>query len=111
MGEVSQNHYVLVGSSAAMLELSKQIFRIAHSPGLRVFITGETGTGKEVVARLIHEIGGRSGPFLAINCAATVESLLESELFGHEKGSFTGAPAAKKGLWEMAAGGTLFLDE
>ena len=110
-GEVSQNHYVLIGSSAAMLELSKQIFRIARSPGLRVFITGETGTGKEVVARLIHEISGRSGPFLAINCAATIESLLESELFGHEKGSFTGAHAAKKGLWEMAAGGTLFLDE
>gem|GEM_PF-1092290 len=109
--EISQNHSVLIGRSATMIELSKQIVRIARSSDLRVFITGETGTGKEVVARLIHEISGRSGPFTPMNCAATVEGLLESELFGHEKGSFTGAHASKKGLWEMAAGGTLFLDE
>ncbi|MEP7338473.1 MAG: sigma-54 dependent transcriptional regulator [Acidobacteriota bacterium] len=101
----------LIGGSAAMINLSKQLVRIARSDDLRVFITGETGTGKEVVARLIHEISGRSGPFLAVNCAATVESLLESDLFGHEKGAFTGASTTKKGLWEEAADGTLFLDE
>jgi DNA-binding NtrC family response regulator len=102
---------VLIGRSAAMIGLSKQIVRVARSDDLRVFITGETGTGKEVVARLIHEISGRKGQFLALNCAATVESLLESDLFGHEKGAFTGAHTTKKGLWEEAANGTLFLDE
>jgi DNA-binding NtrC family response regulator len=102
---------VLIGCSAAMIDLSKQIVRVARSDDLRVFITGETGTGKEVVARLIHEISGRKGQFLAVNCAATVESLLESDLFGHEKGAFTGAHTTKKGLWEEAANGTLFLDE
>jgi transcriptional regulator with GAF, ATPase, and Fis domain len=102
---------VLIGGSAAMIELSKQLVRIARSDDLRVFVTGETGTGKEVVARLIHEISGRKGQFLAVNCAATVESLLESDLFGHEKGAFTGAHTTKKGLWEEAANGTLFLDE
>jgi two-component system, NtrC family, response regulator HydG len=101
----------MIGSSVAMIELSKQIVRIARSPELRVFITGETGTGKEIVSRLLHDLSGRSGPFLPVNCAATVESLLESDLFGHEKGAFTGAHATKKGLWEEAAGGTLFLDE
>jgi len=101
----------LIGGSAAMINLSKQLVRIARSDDLRVFITGETGTGKEVVARLIHEISGRSGPFLAVNCAATIESLLESDLFGHEKGAFTGASTTKKGLWEEATDGTLFLDE
>lgn len=106
-----QNPRALIGSAASMIEVSKQIVRIARSPDLRVFITGETGTGKEVVARLIHEISGRKGPFLAVNCAATVESLLESDLFGHEKGAFTGGHATKKGLWEEAADGTLFLDE
>ncbi len=101
----------LIGGSAAMLNLYKKIVRLAQSPDLRVFITGETGTGKEVVARLIHGLSGRSGPFLAVNCAATVESLLESDLFGHEKGAFTGAHATKRGLWEEAANGTIFLDE
>lgn len=66
----------IVGSSIAMIELSKQIVRIARSPELRVFINGETGTGKEVVARLLHDLSGRSRPFLPVNCAATVESLL-----------------------------------
>jgi DNA-binding NtrC family response regulator len=101
----------LIGGSAAMLDLSKQLVRLARSDELRVFISGETGTGKEVIARMIHELSGRSGPFLAVNCAATVESLLESDLFGHEKGAFTGAHATKRGLWEEAADGTLFLDE
>ena len=107
----NQSGRAMIGSSIVMIELSKQIVRIARSPELRVFINGETGTGKEVVARLLHDLSGRSGPFLPVNCAATVESLLESDLFGHEKGAFTGAHATKKGLWEEATSGTLFLDE
>ena len=76
-----------------------------------VLITGESGTGKEVVARAIHHHSGRDGLFLALNCSALAEGLLESELFGHERGSFTGAVARKEGRFELAAGGTLFLDE
>jgi transcriptional regulator with GAF, ATPase, and Fis domain len=101
---------MMIGGSAAIIAFSKQIARIARTPGMRAFITGETGTGKEVVARTIHEISRCSGPFRAVNCAATVEGLLESDLFGHEKGAFTDAYATKKGFWEEAAGG-LFLDE
>jgi two-component system response regulator HydG len=103
---------VMIGGSRPILELSRQIFKVAQSHNnLPVFITGETGTGKEVVAWQIHQASKRPGAFRAVNCAAMVESLLESELFGHEKGSFTGAHAMKKGLWEEAANGTLFLDE
>lgn len=107
----ASNNRAMIGSSSAMIELSKQIVRVARSPELRIFITGETGTGKEVVARLLHDLSGCSGSFLPVNCAATVESLLESDLFGHEKGSFTGAHTTKRGLWEEAENGTLFLDE
>lgn len=101
----------LIGGSRPMLELSRQLVKVAQAPDLPVFLNGETGTGKEVVAWQIHQLSRRPGAFRAINCAAMVESLLESELFGHEKGAFTGAHVTKKGLWEDAANGTIFLDE
>ncbi|MBS1808815.1 MAG: sigma-54-dependent Fis family transcriptional regulator [Acidobacteria bacterium] len=101
----------LIGGSRPMLELSRQLVKVASAPDLPVFLNGETGTGKEVVAWQIHQLSRRPGAFRAINCAAMVENLLESELFGHEKGAFTGAHAMKKGLWEEAANGTIFLDE
>jgi two-component system response regulator AtoC len=100
----------LIGRSAAMLEVSKRI-AVAARGAATVLISGESGTGKEVVARLIHQHSGVHGPFLAVNCAAIVDTLLESELFGHERGAFTGANARKPGKFEQAAGGTLFLDE
>lgn len=100
----------LVGRSPAMLEVSKQIALSAESSATAL-ITGESGTGKEIVARLIHQYSGREGPFIAINCAALVDNLLESELFGHVKGAFTGAVTDKPGKFELANKGTLFLDE
>jgi DNA-binding NtrC family response regulator len=101
----------LVGSSAAMLAIWKLIGRAAAS-NAPVLVTGETGVGKELVARAIHAYSVRaSEPFVAVNLAALPETLLESELFGHEKGSFTGASARRNGRFEVAAGGTLFLDE
>ncbi|HYS21293.1 MAG TPA: sigma-54 dependent transcriptional regulator [Gemmatimonadales bacterium] len=103
--------YALVGQSPAMVDVYKLIARVAGSTAT-VLIQGESGTGKEVVARAIHLNGSvASGPFVAVNCAAIPENLLESELFGHEKGSFTGAIARRVGRFEQASGGTLFLDE
>ncbi len=101
----------VVGVSKSWKEVLLQVGRVAASD-TTVLITGESGTGKEVVSRLIHQGSPRAGgPFVAINCAALPEQLLESELFGHERGAFTGAVAAKIGRLEQAAGGTLFLDE
>ncbi len=103
--------YALVGQSPAMLEVYKLIARVGPSTAT-VLVQGESGTGKEVIARAIHLNGPMaSGPFVAVNCAAIPENLLESELFGHEKGSFTGAITRKIGRFEQAGGGTLFLDE
>jgi two-component system response regulator PilR (NtrC family) len=101
----------ILGRSPAMVALYKLISRVAQVDS-SILITGESGTGKELVARTIHYNSGRAGkPFVAINCGALPEELLESELFGHVKGSFTGAIANKAGLVEVAAGGTVFLDE
>jgi DNA-binding NtrC family response regulator len=101
----------LLGEAPCMQELKRTIARIAPSD-VNVLILGETGTGKEVAARMVHLFSRRSdGRFLAINCGAFNEELLESELFGHEQGAFSGATRQKKGLFEAAEGGTLFLDE
>ena len=101
----------LLGSSPAMEQLREMIARVARSQA-PVHICGESGTGKELVARMIHESGPRrGGPFVAVNCGAIPTELMESELFGHKRGSFTGAVADKKGLVQTAEGGTLFLDE
>jgi len=101
----------MVGSSLAMRDIYKTIGRVAQSPAT-VLITGESGTGKELVARAIHLSSDRaSGPFIAINCAALVETLLESDMFGHEKGAFTGAVNKQIGKFSLANDGTIFLDE
>jgi Nif-specific regulatory protein len=101
----------MIGNSSLMREIFRQIGQVAQSP-TSVLIRGETGTGKEIIARAIHNKSAvKEGPFVAVNCAALPESLLESELFGHEKGSFTGAVNQRIGRFEAADGGTLFLDE
>ena len=108
---LEQHQDSIVGQSAAMQEVFKMVGRISNSDAA-VMITGESGSGKELVARAIHQYSARHDrPFLAINCAAIPENLLESELFGHEKGSFTGASAQRIGRFEQCDGGTLFLDE
>lgn len=101
----------LVGNSSAMREIYALVEQVAPSSA-SVLITGESGTGKELVARTLHQLSPRrTGPFIGINCSAVPESLMESELFGHEKGAFTGAASRRAGCFELAEGGTLLLDE
>ncbi|PWK60415.1 sigma-54 interaction domain-containing protein [Roseicyclus mahoneyensis] len=102
--------HLLVGESPAMARLKTMIARVAPSP-LPVMVQGPTGAGKEVVTQAVHMLSGRPGPLVAVNCAAIPADLLESELFGHEKGAFTGATDRRPGRVEQAQGGTLFLDE
>jgi len=106
-----QKRYEIIGKSAAIREIQQMIHSVAPTNG-RVLIRGESGTGKELVARAIHQGSLRKErPFVEVNCAAIPEDLIESELFGHEKGAFTGATARRRGKFELADGGTLFLDE
>jgi two-component system response regulator AtoC len=100
----------IVGSAPAMQQLFKDVGRVAASRAT-VLIQGESGTGKELIARVIHSYSAGNKPFIGINCSAIVETLLESELFGHEKGAFTGATATKAGKFELAEDGSIFLDE
>jgi two-component system nitrogen regulation response regulator NtrX len=109
--EISGAVREMIGSSPAVQRLREQIARAAPTEA-RVLITGENGTGKELVARALHEGSPRrNGPFIKVNCAAIPSELLESELFGHEKGAFTGASGTRRGKFELAQGGTLLLDE
>ncbi|MFQ5708642.1 MAG: sigma-54-dependent transcriptional regulator [bacterium] len=108
--QVSGQHE-MIGNSAAMQEILQQISRVAPTQG-RVLILGESGTGKELIARAIHDNSPRkNGPFIKVNCAAIPEELIESELFGSEKGAYTGATETREGKFSLADGGTLFLDE
>jgi len=103
--------YDMIGESEAIDKIKEMIKRVAGTDA-RIFITGKNGTGKELVARWLHELSNRAkGPFIEVNCAAIPSELIESELFGHEKGSFTSAVKQKKGNFELASGGTIFLDE
>ena len=106
----------MIGESAALKELEEKILKIAQAQVSNILVTGESGAGKELVARHIHKLmfstdSSWNAPFISVNCAAMPETLLESQLFGYEKGSFTDAKADKKGLFEMARGGTILLDE
>src|SRR6185436_14534033 len=106
-----RGRFRLVGESPAIRQVYAVIEKVADTPST-VLITGESGTGKELIARALHEYSSRhAGPFIKINCAAIPKTLMESELFGYEKGAFTGAVGAKPGRFELAHGGTLFLDE
>jgi two-component system, NtrC family, nitrogen regulation response regulator NtrX len=108
---LAEGRFEMVGQSPAMSALYAQIAKVAPTR-TRVLITGESGTGKELIARAVHrESPLRARPFIKVNCAAIPPELIESELFGHERGAFTGAAARKKGLFELADGGTIFLDE
>src|SRR5256886_10609429 len=100
----------IIGTSPAMQQLFKDVGRVASSK-TTVLIQGESGTGKELIARVIHSYSAPQKPFIGINCSAIVDTLLESELFGHEKGAFTGAVQAKPGKFELAEDGSIFLDE
>ncbi|MEI6055740.1 MAG: sigma-54 dependent transcriptional regulator [Lentisphaerota bacterium] len=100
----------IIGKSSKMAELIELVKHIAPARST-ILITGESGTGKELIAHSLHTLSGRKGPFVPVHCAALPSNLLESELFGHEKGSFTGASERRKGRFEMADGGTIFLDE
>jgi len=108
---LSESSRVMLGSSSALEGVRAIVRKVAPTPA-RVLIMGENGSGKELVARMVHDLSERTaGPFVDVNCAAIPKDLLESELFGHEKGSFTGATEQRKGKFEQADGGTLFLDE
>jgi two-component system, NtrC family, nitrogen regulation response regulator NtrX len=108
---LAEGRFEMVGQSPVMAALYAQIAKVAPTR-TRILITGESGTGKELIARAIHkESALRDRPFIKVNCAAIPPELIESELFGHERGAFTGAAARKKGLFELADGGTIFLDE
>ncbi|HSN70666.1 MAG TPA: sigma-54 dependent transcriptional regulator, partial [Steroidobacteraceae bacterium] len=107
---VSPRQRILVGQSERICAIRRLIDRVAPLPAT-ILIEGETGTGKELVARTIHDLSGRSGPFVPINCGAIAPELIESEIFGHAKGAFTGAHQCRDGLFVSARGGTLFLDE
>ncbi len=100
----------LLGTSDAMNTVRSRLAQVARTP-LSVLIRGETGTGKEVAARALHKASGRDGPFIAVDCAAIAPTLVEAELFGHERGAFTGASTRREGLVAAARGGTFFLDE
>ena len=111
MGEGVFTHDAIIGNSRAMQEIYKEIGRVAGKP-VTILIRGETGTGKELIARALYQYSERAlGPFVAVNCAAIPETLLESELFGHERGAFTGADMRRIGRFEQASHGTIFLDE
>jgi nitrogen regulation protein NR(I) len=111
LGEARSSRFAIIGNSRVMQSIYKEIGRVAATPAT-VLIRGATGTGKELIARAIYQHSDRADkPFIAVNCAAIPETLLESELFGHERGSFTGAQARRIGRFEQAHGGTLFLDE
>lgn len=113
--DVTPSQHDTLGSLVGRTEVMRQVMGIIEKvapTGATVVLEGETGTGKEVVARTIHQLSMRSGhPFIVFDCGAVAQNLIESELFGHEKGSFTGALASRQGLFEMAHGGTIFLDE